>query len=127
MINKAILLGRVGCDPEIKQFAGGKLAFFSLATSEKWKDKNGENKQSTEWHNITIYGNLVDIVEKYITKGQLLYLEGKIVTTSWEKDGQKHSKTNIHLNSFNCVLKMIGNKTENKPENIIEDNDDLPF
>jgi single-strand DNA-binding protein len=88
-LNKVQLIGRVGKDPEIKTFSnGGSIANFSIATSESWKDKTtGEKKESTEWTNISVSGPLVGVVEKYVHKGDQIYVEGKLKTRSWEKDG----------------------------------------
>lgn len=116
MINKATLLGRVGKDPEIRNLDNGtKVANFSIATSENWTDKNGEKKEATEWHNISIFGKLADIVERYVKKGQLLYIEGKIKTRSWDQDGVKKYMTEVVLNGFGDVLKMIGRNEDQKP------------
>lgn len=114
-VNKAIILGNVGNDPEIKTFENGnKVANFSIATSEKWKDKDGEQQESTEWHSIAVFGKLADIVEQYVSKGQQLYIEGKIKTRSWDdSDGNKRYSTEIVLNGFGDTLQMIGKKQEN--------------
>jgi single-strand DNA-binding protein len=113
-VNKAIILGHVGNDPEIKTFDNGnKVANFSLATSESWKDKNGEKQEATEWHNIAVFGKLADIVESYVKKGQQLYIEGKIKTRSWDdSDGNKKYMTEIVLNGFGDKLDMVGKKEE---------------
>jgi len=114
-VNKAILLGRVGKDPEIRDFDNGnKVANFSLATSETWKDKNtGEKKEQTEWHNIAVFGKLAEIVESYVKKGQELYVEGKIKTRYWEdQNGDKKYITEIVLNGFGDTLQMIGSKKQ---------------
>ena len=99
-INKVTLLGNVGKDPEIKTFQnGGKVASFSLATTESWKDKaTGERKPATEWHNIVVKNEgLVGIVEKYVKKGSKLHIEGKLETRTYEKDGSKRYVTEIVL------------------------------
>lgn len=110
MANKAILAGRVGKDPEVRTLSSGdKVANFSLATSERYKDKNGERKEITEWHNVSVFGNLAEkVVEPYIKKGQLLYIEGKIKTRSWESDGVKKYTTEIVLDNFNGSIEMLG-------------------
>jgi len=114
-VNKSILVGNVGNDPEIKTFENGsKVANFSLATSENWKDKNGEKQEATEWHNIAVFGKLADIVESYVKKGQQLYVEGKIKTRSWDdQDGNKKYMTEIVLNGFGDALQMLGKKDDN--------------
>ena len=113
-VNKAIILGNVGNDPEIKTFDNGnKVANFSIATSEKWTDKQGEKQEQTEWHNVAVFGKLADIVESYVKKGQQLYIEGKIKTRSWEDaDGQKKYMTEIALYGFDDTLQMLGKKEE---------------
>ena len=99
-VNKATLCGNVGNAPEIKILDNGrKVAKFSLATTEKYTDKNNQQVEQTEWHNIVSWRH-ADIIEKYVAKGDKIYLEGKIVTRKWEKDGQQHSTTEIDLNSI---------------------------
>jgi single-strand DNA-binding protein len=109
-VNKVILIGRVGADPEVKTFDnGGQIANFSLATSETWKDKQtGEKKEQTEWHNIQVSGGLVGVVSQWVKKGDLLYLEGSIKYRSYEKDGQKKYVTNINVTE----MKMMGAKIQ---------------
>lgn len=97
-LNKVQLLGRLGKDPEFHTFnSGDKIARFSLATSEFWKDRNTHEKKSkTEWHNVLIQGPAVGIVEKYVRKGHLLYVEGKLTTREWEtKEGEKKYVTEV--------------------------------
>ena len=108
MINKVTLVGRVGKDPEQHQLETGIVVNFSLATSEKWTDKNGEKQESTEWHNCKAFGPLAEIIVKYVKKGDLLYIEGKIKTRSWEHDGSTRYATEIVCN----VMQMLGNKPE---------------
>jgi single-strand DNA-binding protein len=107
MVNKAILLGRLGKDPEARYRPGGEMiTSFSIATDESWKNKDGEQVKKTEWHNITTFGKLAEICGKYLTKGKLVYIEGKIQTDSWEKDGVKKYATQIIANT----MKMLGEK-----------------
>jgi single-strand DNA-binding protein len=95
-INKVILVGHVGKDPEIRYLDGGvPVARFSLATTESYKNKNGEKVEQTEWHNVTAWRQLAEIVEKYVKKGQLLYIEGKIRTRSVGEEGNKKYFTDI--------------------------------
>lgn len=117
-LNKAILIGRVGKDPDTRYTAGGTcVSSFSLATSEYWKDKNGERKEKTEWHNCEAWGKLGEIVEQYVSKGSLLYVEGRIGTQTWEKNGQKHSKTVITVASIQMLSKSEnGGKKETRQE-----------
>ncbi len=103
-VNKVILMGNLGKDPEITTFDSGKLAKFSLATSEKYTDKAGKKVEETTWHNVTVWGNLADIVEKYLTKGKLIYLEGRIKNRTWDdKEGVKRYATDIVANVINMV------------------------
>lgn len=119
MINKVILLGRLGQDPEVKEIKEGKtLANFSLATNKKWKDKNGEDHESTEWHRVVIFGKLANVCGKYLSKGSQVYLEGEIHTRSYEdKDGNKKFSTEIHGNN----VQFLGAKKEATSE------DEIPF
>ncbi len=105
MINKVILVGNVGRDPEIKSLpSGSRLATFSLATNERRKDDSGNWVDYTEWHNIVVWDRLVNVVEQYVHKGKLLYIEGAIRTRSWEQDGQKKYMTEIRVRE----LKLLG-------------------
>ena len=110
-VNKVFLIGRTGKDPEVKEVNGTTVAKFSLATSENWKDKDGNKKEATEWHNIVIWGKLCEVVRKYVKKGDLLYVEGKIKAEKWEKDGVSRYTTNIVVDQ----LTMLGSKSD-KPE-----------
>lgn len=106
MINKVILVGNVGRDPEIKHLDNNvAVATFSLATSESYKNKNGEKVTNTEWHNIVLWRGLADIAEKYIRKGSQIYVEGKIRSRSWDdKDGNKRYTTEI----LGDTLQLLG-------------------
>jgi single-strand DNA-binding protein len=101
-VNKVILIGNLGKDPEVKYTPQGTpVAKFSLATNERWKDKNGEWQDRTEWHNIVAWQRLAEIVGEYVKKGQKLYIEGRIQTRSWDdKDGQKKYMTEIVANDL---------------------------
>jgi len=141
MLNKVMLIGRVGKDPEIRSFQnGGRVANFSLATSDKWKDKTtGENKEKTEWHNIQVFGGLVSVIENYCSKGTMLYLEGALQTRSYETNsGEKKYITEVVLNGFGNKLNILSSKDDNKVNNKevkqeksnYEENDfddDIPF
>ena len=109
-VNKCIVLGRVGKDPEIKQFDGGSKASFSVATTERgYTTKNGISvPEKTEWHNIVCWKGLAAIVEKYVKKGDLIYIEGKITTRSWESDGKKYYMTEVVADN----IELLGNKSE---------------
>ena len=97
MVNKALLIGRLGADPEVRYTPDGTMVVnFRLATDLQWKDKSGEKIQRTEWHRIVAYGKLAEICSNYLSKGKLIFVEGRIQTRSWEdKDGGKRSTTEI--------------------------------
>jgi single-strand DNA-binding protein len=96
-VNKVILVGRLGKDPELRNFEnGGSLASFTMATSETYKDKiTGEKKEITEWHNIVLRKGLAEVAAKYLHKGDMVYIEGKLRTRSWEKEGVTRYTTEI--------------------------------
>ena len=110
-INKVILVGNVGKDPEIRTFSnGGKVCNFSLATSESWRDKqSGEKRDATQWHNIAIFNeNLIKVVESYVKKGSKLYLEGQLQTRKWQdRDGNDRWTTEVVLQRFRGELVML--------------------
>ena len=97
MINKVILIGRLGADPEIRYTpSGAEVATFRIATSEAWTNKSGEKEERTEWHRIVAFGRLAEICGEYLNKGKQVYIEGRLRTRSWEdKDGNKRSTTEI--------------------------------
>jgi len=112
-LNKALLIGRLGADPEIKQMVNGKsVARLSLATSQSWKDKNtGETKEKTEWHRIVVFNEgLVNVVQQYLKKGAQIYVEGQISTRKWkdEQSGQDKYSTEIVIQGYNSSLTMLG-------------------
>lgn len=96
-LNKVFLIGRVGKDPEVRQFDGGnKVANFTLATDESYTDRNGQRQTATEWHNLVLNDKLADIAAQYVHKGSMLYIEGKIRTRSWQdQSGNKHYQTEV--------------------------------
>jgi single-strand DNA-binding protein len=95
-INKAIIVGNLGNDPEVRYTQGGApVANFSVATSEEWTDKNGKKREATEWHRIVVWRKLAEICGEYLEKGRQVYVEGKLQTRSWEKDGVTHYTTEI--------------------------------
>jgi single-strand DNA-binding protein len=110
-VNKAILVGRLGRDPETRYTSGGQaVANFTLATDETFKDRAGERQKRTEWHRIVLWGKLAEIAQQYLKKGQLVYLEGRIQTRQWEdkRDGQKRSTTEVVANT----MRMLGGRAE---------------
>lgn len=106
MLNKVILIGRLGRDPEVRYMPNGEaVCNFSVATSESWKDKNGQRQESTEWHNVTMYRKLAEVAGKYLTKGSQVYLEGKIQSRKYQgKDGIERTAYEIIANE----MKMLG-------------------
>jgi single-strand DNA-binding protein len=109
-VNKVILIGRLGKDPEIKYTQSGTaIARFSLATDETYKDQSGERQQRTEWHNIVAWDKLADICGQYLNKGKQVYIEGKLQTRSWEdKEGNKRNTTEIRADT----MVMLGSRGE---------------
>lgn len=113
-VNKVILIGNVGKDPEVRTFGnGGKVANFSIATSETWKDKQtGERKEKTDWHNIAIFNEgLVGIVERYVKKGTKVYIEGALKTRKWQdRDGNDKYTTEVVLQGYNGSLTLLDSR-----------------
>lgn len=115
-VNKVIIVGNLGRDPEIRTTPGGdKIANLSVATSESWKDKSsGERKEKSEWHRVVVFNdNLTKVCENYLKKGSTVYLEGKLQTRKWtDQQGVEKFSTEIVLDRFNGVLTMLGGKAE---------------
>jgi len=114
-LNKVLLIGRLGADPEIKQMVNGKsVARLSLATSNTWKDKNtGERKEKTEWHRVVIFNEgLINVVQQYVKKGAQVYIEGQLSTRKWtdEKSGQDKYSTEIVLQGYNSTFTILSGK-----------------
>ena len=116
-VNKVILLGNLGRDPEIRSTqSGSKMATFSMATSKRWRDKNTqEQRDKTSWHNIVVFGDgLVDIVEKYVKKGSKIYVEGELQTRKWQdQDGNDRYSTEVVLQGFNSNLTLLDSRNAN--------------
>jgi single-strand DNA-binding protein len=114
-INKVILVGNLGQDPEIRYTADGRpIANFSIATSESWKDKNsGEKREKTEWHRVVVFGKLAEICGEYLSKGRQVYIEGKLQTRKWQgQDGQDRYTTEVVIDSFNGTMQMLGTRDD---------------
>jgi len=145
-LNKVLLIGRLGADPEIKQMVNGKsVARLSLATSQSWKDKNsGEKIEKTEWHRIVVFNEgLVNVVQQYLKKGAQVYVEGQLTTRKWrdEQSGQDKYSTEIVIQGYNSSLTMLGasNNSQSNPnpenQSAVEElnqssndlDDDIPF
>jgi single-strand DNA-binding protein len=139
-VNKVILIGNLGKDPEIQNFDKGvKKAAFSLATSETYRNREGQEIEQTEWHNIVLWRGLAEVAEKYLKKGSQVYIEGRIRSRSYEKDGQKRYITEIEGETLN----MLGNRSNSEqapyntppaetssappPPVLPKEEDDLPF
>lgn len=106
-VNKVILIGNLGKDPEVRHLEGGaSVANFTLATTEVYKDKNGNKNEQTEWHNIVVWRGLADVAEKYLKKGTTIYIEGKLRTRSWDdKEGHKRYTTEVVGDTFTILSK----------------------
>ena len=144
-LNKVLLIGRLGADPEIKQMVNGKsVARLSIATSQSWKDKNsGEKKEKTEWHRVVVFNEgLINVVQQYLKKGAQVYIEGQLSTRKWkdEQSGQDKFSTEILIQGYNSSLTMLGGSNNgqiNSPTNnqSVDDtsqvsndlDDDIPF
>ncbi len=129
-VNKVILVGNLGKDPEVKYLDSGiAVANFSLATTENYKNKEGERVSQTEWHNIVLWRGLAEVAEKYLKKGSSIYIEGRIRTRKWEDDD---GKTRYNTEILGDNMTMLGGKpqAENKNADLTSsehDEDDLPF
>lgn len=130
MLNKVILIGRLGRDPELRYMPNGEaVCNFSVATSESWKDSNGQKQERSEWHNVTMYRKLAEIAGQYLKQGSQVYIEGKIKSRKYtDKNGVERTAYDIIANE----LKMLGGNTQTpaqkpQPAQAQEDIDDVPF
>lgn len=140
-VNKVILVGNVGRNPEIRQSADGKkIANFSVATSESYKDKSGQKQEKTEWHNVVVFNSgLADLVEQYVNKGSRIYLEGSLQTRKYkDKSGIDRYTTEVVLSGFNCNICLLDAKEKGEIGKASSDgwdntpapaptNDEIPF
>ncbi|MDY0343091.1 MAG: single-stranded DNA-binding protein [Lentimicrobium sp.] len=139
-VNKVILVGNLGKDPEIVNFdTGVKKASFSLATNDSYKNREGQEVDRTEWHNIVMWRGLADVAEKYLRKGSQVYIEGSLRTRSYEKDGQKRYITDVECNELTMLGGRPGDQTDQpggqSPQDqyappaptVPDKEDDLPF
>lgn len=113
-VNKVILIGNLGADPEIRNMqSGDRVANFTLATSESWKDKSsGERQEKTQWHKVVVFNqNIVGVAERYLKKGAKVYVEGQLETRQWEKDGVKQYTTEVVLKAFRGELTMLDSRS----------------
>jgi single-strand DNA-binding protein len=114
-VNKVIVLGNLGQDPESRSFQnGGKVVNLSVATSETWKDRDGQKQERTEWHRVAIFNEaLADVAEKYLRKGSKVYLEGRLETRKWQdQEGKDRYSTEVVLRQFGATLVLLGDKSE---------------
>jgi single-strand DNA-binding protein len=151
-VNKAILVGRLGADPEVRNTpSGSSVAQFNIATSESWVDKTGQKQEKTEWHRIVVWGKLASVCGQYLKKGRLVYVEGKLQTRQWQdKENQTRYTTEVVANTvqflgsketqsdyrtegstqentgFNPGLDTGANVASSKPDSVFND-DDIPF
>ena len=133
-VNKVILVGNVGQDPEIRSFqSGGRVCNLSLATSERWKDREtSEQKERTQWHRVVVFNeNLINLIEQYVNKGSKLFIEGQLETRKWtDANGQDKYSTEVVLRNFKGEMTFLDNRSGNNesfikdenPNNNIEDN-----
>ena len=139
-VNKVIVLGRLGADPEVKTVAGGQtVARLSVATSENWTDKTGQKQERTEWHRIVVWGKLADLCGKYLSKGRQVYCEGRLQTRQWEdQQGQKRYTTEIVANTVqflgggqqaerNTASEGEFGQQDFGPEPTFDSSDEIPF
>jgi len=127
MINRVILVGRLGADPEIRSTQSGKkVAVLNLATNERWKAENGETKESTQWHRVVLWDGFAEIAEKYLSKGRLIFVEGSIRYREYETDGgEKRRITEIVARDIK-MLDRNKQEQEEQPAPVDED-EDIPF
>lgn len=127
-VNKAILVGRLGQDPETRYLQSGTaVCTFSLATSEKFKGRDGSKQETTQWHKCVAWGKLAEICQQYLAKGSLVYLEGKIDYKTWEKDGVKQHSTEIKLDSLQMLGGGGGGRSSGQGAGGGDDPEDIPF
>ena len=132
-MNKVMLIGNLGRDPDVRETSGGTMVNLSVATSESWTDRaTGQKKTETEWHRVTIFGRTADTAAKYLRKGSKVYIEGKLQTRKWQDThGHERESKQIVLSGFNSTLLMLDSRGDPKPvEPTITDaelDEDLPF
>ena len=119
-VNKVILLGRLGQDPELKYTPGGSpVCNFSLATTESWTDKSGQKQEKTEWHRVVVWGKLAELCNQYLAKGRQAFLEGRLQTRSWDdKDGNKKYTTEILASTVQFIGGPSANTNQNQNSNV---------
>jgi len=129
-VNKAILIGNLCNNPELKEFSNGRCANITLATNSSWKDKNtGQQQEKAEFHRVVFFNKLAEIAGQYLKKGSKVYIEGSIRTRAWEKDGEKRYTTEIVANEMQMLDSKVegGNSGSNNTQTTPEFDDDIPF
>ncbi|EPJ0663148.1 single-stranded DNA-binding protein [Vibrio cholerae] len=114
-VNKVILIGNLGQDPEVRYMpSGGAVANITIATSETWRDKaTGEQKEKTEWHRVTLYGKLAEVAGEYLRKGSQVYIEGQLQTRKWQdQSGQDRYSTEVVVQGYNGIMQMLGGRAQ---------------
>ena len=140
MVNKVILVGNLGRDPELRTTPSGQpVANFSVATTRKWKDREGNRQEQTEWHNIVVWGRQAEIAGQYLTKGRQIYVEGRMQTDSWDDQthGEKRYRTEVICDNFQMLgsrdasttaaATALGPEPSQAPAPAAPDDDDIPF
>ncbi len=130
-LNKAIIIGNLGRDPEVRYLPSGQpVANLNVATSERWKDKEGDQQEKTEWHRVVLFGKLAEIAGQYLNKGSRIYAEGRLQTREWEKDGQRRFTTEIVARDIIMLDAKGGGQQDEEPsyeEPPPSQDDDVPF
>jgi len=122
-INKVILIGNLGADPEVRSTASGtQITSIRLATSDSWTDKQGQRQERTEWHRVVFFSRLAEVASQYLRKGSKVYIEGSLRTQQWEKNGEKRYSTEIHANE----MQMLDGRTGGGQESYGGDHGDSP-
>lgn len=135
-INRAIVVGRITADPELKSLPnGGNVTNFSIATNRVWKNQQGEKQESTEFHNVVLFGRTAEVAAQYLKKGQVVGIEGRLQTRNWEKDGVRQYRTEIIGDTMQMGPKAGSSGGGNEPQPQVENNypkeeinpEDIPF
>lgn len=122
MVNKVILVGHLGKDPEVKYLDQNRaVANVTIATNERYTDRNGNKVEQTEWHNLEMWDGLAKVAERYLHKGSLVYIEGKIKTEEWEREGQKQRTTRIRVNTLNMLDRAGSDQSGNSNQRTTQD------
>jgi single-strand DNA-binding protein len=129
-VNKAIIVGNLGRDPEVRNAGDTRVANLNIATSERWKDKSGQQQERTEWHRVTLWDKLADVAERYLKKGSTVYIEGKLETRKWQdQSGQDRYTTEIRARELTMLDKRGDGGGASNPQTPTDNglDDDIPF